>query len=142
METGRDGRELNVGHAAQVEVVASVAEREAARPVAKAIESMRRVAALPYRDEDVFAVSIEVQIGVWRGQDALAQRQPLRVLKGHAEKQLWRSRTRQRRYPGGSRGFLRVNAGCHEGRSQESHRCKSHARSRHIGLPARVPRRK
>ena len=64
----------------EIEIVVPVAQGKATRSLAQSEEQARKVCALAGGDHDVPAVSIELQIDIWRRDRGLGQRQPRVVL--------------------------------------------------------------
>jgi hypothetical protein len=96
MKAGDDRGELDVRSSSEVEVVIPVAQGKTTRLFAQSKEGPGKIRTLADSNNDVLAVTIEVDIHVGCCDRILAERQPRLVLRGHAEQQ-FRRRRRLRR---------------------------------------------
>src|SRR5262249_14618174 len=88
METGHNGRELDIRSSSQIEIVIPVAKGKAARLLAQSEEGAWKICAPANGDHNVLAVSIKLKVDIRSRDRTLSQRQPRIILQAHAKQQL------------------------------------------------------
>jgi hypothetical protein len=83
METGHDRRELDIRSSAEIEIVVSVAQGKTARFLAQSEKRAWQVCPLANGDDNVFAVSVKLEVQVWSRDRILSQRKPRFIMESH-----------------------------------------------------------
>src|SRR6185369_5227242 len=90
METRHDRRETHVGSSSQIEIVIPIAQGKAAGFLTQTEEQARKVSASAGCDDDVLAVTDQLNVNIGSGDGVLSQRQSRLILQSHVKQHLRR----------------------------------------------------